>query len=231
MTHTVFGIFTNRTDAEEAIEKLGEEGYDAKDISIIMKDRQSSREIADTTGANVAGGAITGATTGAALGGLAGLLASFVLPGIGAFFIGGPIAAALGLTGAAATTLSGAATGAVAGGLVGALTGFGLSEEEARVYETRVNEGAILIAVPTAMGEQANVEEILSTYHADDIKSVHLQETSESTQTIEPTGQDFFPRTTRPAYAYSGTKGGKTITKKSKTKKSTGSRTTKKRTK
>lgn len=174
MAKTVLGIFTQRDDAENAINRLKEEGYKPEDISIVMKDTAEGRKIADDTGADAVGGAVTGATTGAVLGGLAGLLASYAIPGLGAFFIGGPVAAALGLTGAAAATASGATTGALAGGLLGVLTGLGLSEDEARSYESRIKEGGILVAVPARNDEEKDVENILSDSDADQIKSVSL---------------------------------------------------------
>jgi hypothetical protein len=176
MTKTVLGIFAEQEDAEDAISRLKDSGYDPKDISIVMRDNRMSEDISDNTGTNVVGGALSGATTGALLGSLAGLLASFAIPGLGAFFIGGPIATALGLTGAAATTASGAATGALAGGLIGALTGFGLSEEEARIYEERLREGGILVAVPARVDEEAGVEEIFADSNADDIKTVTAED-------------------------------------------------------
>jgi hypothetical protein len=169
---TVIGIFEDREDLEDAIDVLREEGYDPKDVSIIMKDTGEENIVEDNTGLRVTNGALSGVATGTILGGIAGLVASAVLPGLGAFFIGGPIAASLGLAGAAATTLSGAATGAVAGGLLGALVGLGLTEEEARVYEDRVNEGAILVAVPARADEEDQVEDILYDNNATDIKVV-----------------------------------------------------------
>lgn len=176
MTKTVLGIFSDREKAEEAIGNLEEAGYNPKDISIVMKDKSEGEKLARNTGADVAEGTVAGMTSGAILGGLAGLLASFVIPGLGAFFIGGPIAAALGLTGAAATTASGAATGALAGGLLGALTGLGLSQEDAKVYEDRVKQGGILLAIPARTGEEAEIESMLSECNADDIKSVTSHE-------------------------------------------------------
>ncbi len=72
------------------------------------------------------------------------------MPALGGFLIGGPIGAALGLT------------GVVAVGLIGALTHtFGLSEDEARDYETRINEGGILIAVPAKSGDEMEVKDIM----------------------------------------------------------------------
>lgn len=174
MANTIFGIISDRGHAESAIDELKNQGYNPKDISIVMKDRKEGERLASDTGADVASGAVSGATTGALLGGLAGLLASTVIPGLGAFFIGGPIAAALGLTGAVATTASGAATGALAGGLLGALTGLGLSEDEARVYEEHVKSGGILVAVPARSGNESEVQQVLSSHGADQIKTVSM---------------------------------------------------------
>lgn len=172
----VLGVFSDRDHAESAVRDLQDSGYDTKEISILMKDTEVAHEVAESTGANVAEGAVEGATTGGVVGAIAGLLigvGAITIPGIGGLLIGGPLAAALGLTGAAATTVSGAATGALAGGLIGALTGLGVSEEDARVYEERVNDGGILVAVPADTGN-AEPGGILSSHGADQVRTVEL---------------------------------------------------------
>lgn len=179
MAQVVLGVFSDRDDAESALTDLEDEKFNVKDISIIMKDQAVARDIADDTGASpVSEGAVSGATTGGLIGGIAGLLVgigAITVPGIGALFIAGPVAAALGLTGAAASTVSGAVTGALAGGLIGALTGLGVPEEDARVYEERVKAGGILLMVPTANRNVDEVEDILEDNGADQIKSVDLK--------------------------------------------------------
>lgn len=172
MARTVLGVFNDRVNAEAAIADLEDLDYNPKDLSIVLKDKHDKEIIEENTGADVAEGAASGATTGLILGGLAGLVAAVAIPGLGALFIGGPIAAALGLSGAAATTVSGAATGAVAGGLIGALTNLGLSDNEAKVYEERINEGGILVAVPARGDETAEIEDIFEENGATDVKSV-----------------------------------------------------------
>lgn len=172
MGKTVIGVFTDRENAESAISDLKELDYNPKDLSIVLKDKADKEVIAENTGADVTDGAATGAATGLVLGGLAGLVAAIAIPGLGAFFIGGPIAAALGLTGAAATTASGAATGALAGGLLGALSNLGLTNDEAQVYETKVNEGGILVAVPVRGEESGEVVDVFNKNDASDVKSV-----------------------------------------------------------
>jgi uncharacterized membrane protein len=180
MTHTILGIFSERTDAEEAINHLEKDGYNPKNISIVMKDSGERTELESNTGANVAGGALSGATTGAVIGGIAGLLAGTVMPVLGGFLIAGPIGAALGLTGAAATTVSGAATGAVAGGLLGALVSLGVPEETAKVYEDRVNAGGILVAVPAEENRVDEVKDILTEFNAEDVQVVSTKEEHQS---------------------------------------------------
>ncbi len=174
MSNIVLGVFSERVSAEDAISKLEAKGYNPKDMSILMKDKAEGKDLSSDTGAsNVAEGAVSGAGTGAVVGGIAGLLAGTVLPGLGGFLIGGPIGAALGLTGAAASTVSGAATGALAGGIIGALTStFGLSDEEAKTYETRINAGGILVAVPARVGQEEEVKAVMNQYGADNVKFV-----------------------------------------------------------
>jgi hypothetical protein len=171
---TVLAVFDNREHVEMVINELEAKGYNPKEMSLMMKNKEDAAEVAENTGADVVGDTVGGATTGAILGGLAGLLAATVIPGLGAFFIGGPIAAALGLGGAAATTASGAATGAVAGGILGALTSmFDIPEEDARVYETSINEGGILVAVPARDAEGTEVREIMNAHGAENVKVVN----------------------------------------------------------
>lgn len=209
---TVLGLFDDRAGAETAIDDLNGEGYNPEDVSIIMKDTGEGREMEESTGANVGGGA----TTGAVVGGIAGLLigvGTIVVPGIGGLLIGGPLAAALGLSGAVATTAEGALTGTVAGGLIGALVSLGLSKKDAQEYERRIKEGAILLAVPAMDEEESHLRMILQNNDAYDIKSVDLdtegyEEEEIGEEEYIPTGETY----ERPAFA--GTKGGKTVRKK-----------------
>jgi hypothetical protein len=205
MTKTILGIFQDRTDVERAIDKFESEGFKPADFSIVMKDKHEAEDLGNDTGANVAGGAVSGAASGAVLGGLAGLIAGIAIPGVGAFLIGGPIAAALGLTGAAASTVSGAATGAVVGGIAGALMGMGLSREDAEYYEGKVKEGAILLAVPTRENQQELVMSIFDDCNASDVKTISQDDAAGRTQ--QHTSHQADHR--QYAHAHMGTKGGK----------------------
>lgn len=223
---TVIGVFSDRDDAEDAIASLKQEDYNPKDISIVMQSSDDSQQLAHSTGTNVVGGAATGATTGAVIGGIAGLLVgvgALAIPGFGALLIGGPLATALGLTGAAATTASGAATGAVAGGVIGALMGLGVPEEDAQVYAERVRTGGILLAVPARVGEEEDVRELMEDNDADTIRVLTLRDSVsnedvdyEDAEVDDSTedGQDYYssPRhtyTSSEGVLHAGRKGGR----------------------
>lgn len=192
MDKAIIGVFLNRTDAEDAIVKLSNEGYDPRDISIVMRDRGKGWQMQSS---DIISGTVSGAVAGGVVGILAGLfIATGVIPGLGTILIGGPIAAALGLTGPAATTVSGAVTGALAGGLIGLLASLGMSKDEAKMYEDRIREGGILIAVPIMADMEDDVREILENYGADQVRSIRTSEELIGTR-MEGIRQD-----ARPAY-------------------------------
>ncbi len=168
MEKTIVGVFDNRHHAEEAITELRSIGIADTDISYIyVSDGKTITE--DGSGTEAGEGAAKGATTGAVIGALAGLaVANGILPGLGSLFVAGPLAAALGLTGAAATTAAGALTGAAAGGLVGALVGLGVSDEDAHIYEERVKRGGVLVTARSMNG--AAVKEVFSKHGADEMR-------------------------------------------------------------
>lgn len=173
---TVLGLFNTRENADSAITQLENIGYSAQNISVIVRDNSTGGTTTVTTdAAGSAEGAVSGATTGAAVGGVAGLLVglgALAIPGVGALFITGPIAAALGLTGAAATTASGAMTGALAGGLIGALTNMGVEEETARIYEDRVRSGDILLAAPVI--DNTTETDVTAAFNNNGASEVHV---------------------------------------------------------
>lgn len=181
MDKTVLGIFEPTTNTEHLINDLQAEGYNPKDISIVMRDRDEAAMMGHEPGgvfSDTAGGLATGAIVGSIMG----LLAAITIPGVGALLVGGPVAAALGLTGVAATAASGAVTGAIAGGLVGALMGLGLPREEAERYQERIREGAILIAVPSSNTEAIDVESIFHDYHAIEVRTLSHEKSRYRTQ-------------------------------------------------
>src|SRR5438105_11491947 len=127
-----------------------------------MRAAEETRELAADTG--VGGGAATGAIGGGVLGGLAGLLVgigALAIPGIGPIIAAGPIA----------TTLMGAGIGAATGGLLGALVDAGVPEEEARLYQTGVERGGVLVTARLPNGQEAMAQDILNSAGARDIRN------------------------------------------------------------
>ncbi len=152
----VLGVFSSRDHAEEAISDLKERGYEADNISVVMKDDE---------GPDAGKGAVSGGVTGAIIGGVVGLAA-----GLTGFLVGGPIAAAAGMAGAIAATAGGAA----AGGLAGVLVGLGVSQVDARTYEEHVKSGGIFVAAPVNEENPREAEEIMESHGAEQVKVMPL---------------------------------------------------------
>lgn len=166
---TIIGIFSDKLDADRAIDQLETEGFSPRDLSIIFKGGSGTEDIG-VKGGSIAEGVISGAATGGMLAGLAGILiglGALTIPGVGVLLIGGPISSALGLTGVAATAVSAATTGVLAGGLVGSLIALGIPSDVAKVYERSIAEGAVLLAVPVNNNKRLSlVRSIFRDYNA-----------------------------------------------------------------
>src|SRR3954454_4077975 len=143
----VFGIYRNSAEAERAVDSLVSAGFPNSDISVLLPDKQSSNEFAHEKNTKAPEGTTTGVVSGGAVGGTIGLLAgigALAIPGLGPFIAAGPLVGAL----------AGAGAGAAVGGVVGVLVGLGLPEYQAKLYEGRLRDGNILIAVQTQDGDQ-----------------------------------------------------------------------------
>lgn len=176
MAKTIVSIFKYENDVEAAVKELDNLGYDTKEMSVVMKDVKKTEKMEDM-GVHVSEGAASGVAAGGALGGVAGLLVGLgiiTIPGVGPFLAAGPIATALGITGAVATTTTGAITGAAAGGIVGALTSLGVPLDEAKKYEEEVRGGGILLVVPTIDERTTEVRDIAEKHNARDVRQLDL---------------------------------------------------------
>lgn len=141
--HITTEVFKNQQDAEKAYQDAIDAGYSPKDINVIMSEDSRKRyydSILVKEGSKASDGLAVGGTTGAALGGIVAALAavgtSLVIPGMG-LVIAGPIAAGL----------AGAGAGGITGGLVGSLIGWGISEDKAKVIQSEINSGGIVLGV------------------------------------------------------------------------------------
>jgi hypothetical protein len=152
---TVVGLFEGRDSAEGAIQRLMAGGIDRESISIAMKDVREATALSEDTGTNdlSAEGATAGVVSGAGVGALVGMAlvgSTILLPGIGTFLIGGPIAAAL----------TGAGIGAVSGGLIGGLVGAGIPEDEAHHYAAGIERGGIFVSAHVPESQVAEARRI-----------------------------------------------------------------------
>jgi hypothetical protein len=162
---SVFGIYPSTQQAENAAASLVQAGFRSDDISVLVPDRNSSRELGTEKATKAPEGTATGVAAGGALGGTLGLLAgigALAIPGLGPFIAAGPIVGAL----------AGLGAGGAVGGFVGALVGMGIPEYEAKRYEGRVRDGGVLLSVHTATSDRVTVaKQILEATGAQDISS------------------------------------------------------------
>lgn len=156
----VIGVFTEKLDAENALDELKKAGFEGDDISVVAPEGVMGGK---TMGPEEKLGGAIGAVGGAAAGGLAGLLAgisAIVIPGIGPVIAMGAIANAL------IGTAVGAVAGGAAGGLAGVLVGMGMPEKEAEAYSEIVKSGGILIVVQATHDRAAKARSIMQRMHA-----------------------------------------------------------------
>ena len=147
------GMFADRESAERAYNALHERGYTNDDISMIMSDKTRKTHFADDgeteIGTKAAEGAGKGSAIGGAVGAIAGIVAaigtSIAIPGLG-IVIAGPIAAGL----------AGAGAGGITGGIIGALVGNGIPEARAKLYESGIKKGNIVLGVHPRNDEDKN---------------------------------------------------------------------------
>jgi hypothetical protein len=162
---SVFGIYTTRTHAEEAVDALRQAGFRNTDISALFPDNVGTKDFAHQKNTKAPEGTAAGATSGAVVGGVLGWLAgigALAIPGVGPLIAAGPIMGAL----------AGAGAVGVVGGIVGALVGLGMPEYEAKRYEGRIKEGGILLSVHCDNSDWVKrAEDILKRTGAEDIST------------------------------------------------------------
>jgi hypothetical protein len=162
---SVYGIYRNRLEVENAVDALRFQGFRNTDISVLFPANSGSKDFAHEKGTKAPEGATTGAGAGAVIGGTLGWLAgigTLAIPGLGPFIAAGPIMGAL----------AGMGVGGTIGGIVGALVGMGIPEYEAKRYEGRIKEGGILVSVHCDNWEWIKrAKDLLATTGAEDIAS------------------------------------------------------------
>ena len=147
MKKAVIGIVETRVQAEMVVQQLQAAGFSPRDISVLFPDNKGTKAFAHEQHTKAPEGAAAGAGAGGLVGGTLGVLAgigALAIPGLGPFIAAGPIMAGL----------SGIAAGAAVGGFTGALVGMGIPEFEAKMYESRLKAGNLLLSVHTDDGDE-----------------------------------------------------------------------------
>ena len=161
----VFGIYSQMSNLESALNQLKDAGFRHEDISVLFPENLGSKELTTVKATKgpegVAAGAGSGAVIGGALGWLVGI-GALAIPGVGPFIAAGPIVAAL----------AGVGVGGAVGGVTGGLVGLVIPEYEAKRYEGRVLRGGILLSVHCDDSKWAKLaKHILEGSGAQDIAS------------------------------------------------------------
>jgi len=157
-SHTVVGVFEDRTHADQAVAELKRAGFREDQIGAAMRHADAATTTSDTYAEE---GGVGGVLAGLGLGALAGLGdLSGVIPVIGPAIAGGTLG----------IILSNAAAGAVAAGLAGALIGAGIPEEDAKYYHGEFEAGRTIVTVH-ADGRSAEATTILRRHGAYDMST------------------------------------------------------------
>ena len=180
MKKAVFCIVKDFTQASRIVSDLKAAGFSNNDISVLMPDKEGTRDFAHEHNTKAPEGAATGAGAGGLLGGALGWLAgigTLAIPGVGPFIAAGPIMAAL----------SGAAVGAAVGGIGGALIGLGIPEFEAKRYEGKIRGGNVLVSVHSEnSNDTKRAKEIFERAGADDISTSSEASVPSATRVDKP---------------------------------------------
>jgi hypothetical protein len=136
----VLGLFDDAAAAAAAARSLRALGLPAQQVSIVARSHDAEGEVADAAGASP-GSELEDSRPASRLAELSAHLIAAValmLPGIGSIVADGPLAAGLG-----------EAAGHVAGGLARMLERAGLPPDEAGAWQSRVEDGAVLVGAHT----------------------------------------------------------------------------------
>ena len=163
------GMFRDRRSTEKAYNSMHERGYTEDEINLVMSkethekyfsDNKDETELGNKAASGSGAGSAIGGTIGAVTGAIAAIGTSIVIPGLG-LVVAGPIAAGL----------AGAGAGGLAGGIIGALVGWGIPKERAKIYESGIKDGHIVLGVKPKNEEDA--EYLEKTWHENNGQQIH----------------------------------------------------------
>ncbi len=163
------GMFRDRRSTENAYNSMHERGYTEDEINLVMSKETHDKYFSDDKeetelGNKAAAGSGAGSAIGGTIGAIAGIVAaigtSVVIPGLG-LVVAGPIAAGL----------AGAGAGGLAGGIIGALVGWGIPKERAKLYESGIKDGHIVLGVKPKNDKDAQYFE--KNWQENDGREIH----------------------------------------------------------
>jgi uncharacterized membrane protein len=162
MSKFITGLFDNSEHAGQAISELKEKDL-ADQLSVIAKDEDTQELNTENVEGDFMHGAKGGAIAGAAVGGLGALAigaTTVTLPGLG-LIAAGPLA----------TILAGITGGAMTGGVVGALVDQGVTEDQAKSYESDIKSGQVLATIKADDEYASEIHKVLKAHGAKKVES------------------------------------------------------------
>ncbi|WGV26882.1 ChaB family protein [Halotia branconii] len=168
---TISVLFKEQKQVDDVIKRLLDRGVPRDHISVMGRNFQSETRISGfiTKKDVILGGLRTGAIFGSLFGSFLSLLT-----GVGVLFVPfvGPIVAA----GPIGALLLGAASGAIAGsagaGLVSVLTTWGMPEDKAAIYQTRLQAGEFLLMAEVPGDRAGEFQLLLESAGGEEIHTV-----------------------------------------------------------
>ncbi len=167
--NSLVGLFNSHQDAEAAIKELQHAGYNMKQLSVVGKDYQTEENVVGyyNTGDRIATWGKFGLFWGSLWGFLFGS-AFFIIPGLGAVMVGGPLVSwIIGVLEAAIVT----------GGLTaigGALASIGIPEDSVIRYETALKAHKFILIVHGTATEVEKARSILLHNQAEEANVHHV---------------------------------------------------------
>jgi cation transport regulator ChaB len=165
---TISAIFAEQSQIDGVVRRLIERGIPKEDISVLGRNFQSETRITGFISKRdvILGGLRSGAIFGSLFGSFLSLLTGvgvLLIPFVGPVVAAGPIGA----------ILLGAASGAIAGsagaGLVSVLTAVGMPEEQAALYQTRLEAGEFMMMLEVPAERVGEYQLLLESAGAKDI--------------------------------------------------------------
>ena len=165
MSKSVVALYNSRGEASKAVDSLVASGITNNDISVLMSDTTHEKEFGVEVNSKVPEGGLAGSAIGGTIGAIAAGLTSVgavALTGGAGVLAAGPIVAAL----------AGGGAGAAVGGITGSLIGLGFDENEAKLVDKDLDNGAILVAAEVPDDREDKVEEMFKNSGAKNV-TVH----------------------------------------------------------